>query len=135
MAYTSISADNSEPVVKATERLSGDLGSASVIALELNNSVRTEIRLDRSLAKAVGFRATSRVSVQVGTGRDKGKIRIVANPEGGIKIQDRHAAETVNKRNTNSSLLVRTSRLLETPTARREARIVSAAKGVLTLAI
>jgi hypothetical protein len=85
------------------------------------NSVRTYVILSQEALEAAGLRAGRRVSVLRGEGRDAGKIRIVANRNGSVKI--------------SNNLLVRTGRLLERTTSNRQAQVTGYAKGALTISL
>lgn len=85
------------------------------------DSVRTYVILSQEALKAAGLRAGRRVSVLRGEGRDAGKIRIVANRKGSVKISD--------------NLLVRTGRLLERKTTNRQATVTGYSNGALTISL
>lgn len=103
-----------------TLRSKEEMSQVSVAAYPTKASARTYIMLNKAIAKAASIRPNSRVSLLVGEGRDKGKVRIVANRNGAVKL---------------NGLSVRTSHLLEEATEVRDARVTSFAKGAITVAI
>ncbi len=92
-----------------------------------NSRVQTYVLLTTELARSAGFRAGARVSVLEGTGRDAGKVRIVADKNGSYKL-----GRTGSNR---FSLRVRTNALLGKRTRTKATKVTSFTKGAITIAL
>ena len=91
-------------------------------------SVVTTIALDKQAAKLAGLRRGQRVSLLRGTGKDSGKIRIVANSDGALKIGESYTRPEFH-------LSISSARLLNSAVKMKNARVISYAKGAITLAV
>ena len=132
MSYSSVNrADNSyitPDLTRATQ--SAKFGEVSVGAYHRNDSgsVETSIYLSEEASRATGLRPGIRISLLRGTGVDKGKVRIVANPLGSLKLGETFEPSPYHVR-------LRTSRLLSRTRSAKTAKVLSYAKGALTLSI
>ena len=122
MSFTNIHSEAFTTPTMTTVRNSNKLEPLSVaVYKEANIGNRTYITLNKEVAKATGIRAGQRVSVLKGTGKDAGKVRIVANKKGSVKLH---------------GLTVRSSKLFaEASNSMPRARETSFAKGALTIAV
>ena len=93
-----------------------------------SNSVVTSIFLDENASRTAGLRRGQRVSLLRGTGKDKGKIRIVANKKGSLKIQESY-------NHPEFHLRIQSARLFDRKMNPRAARLTSYAKGAITLSV
>lgn len=133
MSYTSIYKEEAAATVPALTKISasktlGDVAIRSAYRQDRPETpVQTYVLLTPEVAKAAGFRAGTRVSVLKGTGRDAGKVRIVANSKGTLKL-GKTGSDTYNLR-------IRTSSLLTRRMTTKDAAVTSYAKGAITIAL
>lgn len=106
-----------------------ELGTVAVRASRKSpNSVTTTITLDKQAAKLAGLRRGQRVSLLRGTGKDSGKIRIVADSEGSLKIGESYTRPEFH-------LSIASARLFDKAMKIKNVHVTSYAKGAITLSM
>lgn len=129
MAYNTISSDTGAQTPTLT-RVSGTTVAIRATRRQDRPESRpqTTIYLTQEVAREAGLRKGSRVSILSGTGRDEGKVRIVANRNGTYRV----GATGSN----TYTLRIRTNNLLRTTTrTTKEAKVTGVAKGALAFAL
>lgn len=129
MSYSSLNATDTNYSVPALKRSNTeDVAAVRAHRRADYGTLQTTILLTPEIARTAGFRPGTRVTVLRGTGKDKGKVRLVANRTGTLKFSKTSPG-------TSYSLRVRTSRLLTRPTSTKDVTVTSYAKGVVTLSL
>jgi len=128
MSYSSLNTADTAYSVPSMVRTNADEAAIRGHYRADYGTLQTTILLTPEIAKAAGFRAGTRVTVLRGTGKDKGKVRIVANRRGTLKFSRTKAGESY-------TLRLRTSRLLTRPTSTKEVTVTSYGKGAVTLSL
>ena len=130
MSFSSVNRSDTSYSVPTLTRVHQDIGEVAVAASKRKDSesIETSILLTEEASRATGLRAGMRVSLLRGTGVDKGKVRIVANPLGSLKLGETFEPSPYHVR-------LRTSRLLSRTRSAKTAKVLSYAKGALTLSI
>ena len=129
MSYSSLNTVDTEySVPTLTRTYNEDAAAVRAHYRSDYGTLQTTVLLSPEIAKAAGFRAGTRVTVLRGTGKDKGKVRIVANRRGTLRFSKTSPG-------TSYSLRLRTSRLLTRPSAVRNATVTSYGKGAVTLSL
>jgi hypothetical protein len=129
MSYSSLRATDTDYSVPSLTRTNAEDAAAVRAHYRADyGTLQTTILLSPEIARVAGFRAGTRVTVLRGTGKDAGKVRLVANRNGTLKFGKTKAGESYTIR-------LRTSRLLTRRTNTKPATVTSYGKGAVTLSL
>ena len=132
MTFTTITTTDTNVKTPALTRVVGGKNVMAVRSTRRQDAgasakPQTTILLTSKVVSAAGFRKGARVSILLGTGRDEGKARIVANRNGAYRLG-------ATAEGSSYSLRIRTSKLFNETAATEAVQVTAITKGAVSFA-